>query len=36
MKPGPDRVERWLTIALVATTVLYGVASSLMIADILA
>lgn len=36
MKTRPDHIERWLTVALVATTVLYGLATSLMVAGVLA
>ena len=36
MKTRPDHIERWLIAALVATTVLYGLATSLMVAGVLA
>lgn len=35
MKPKRDRIEAWLIVALVATTVLYGLGTSLMVAGVL-
>jgi hypothetical protein len=35
MKPKQDRVEAWLIVALVATTVMYGLGTSLMVAGVL-
>jgi hypothetical protein len=35
MEPKRDRVETWLIVALVATTVLYGLGSSLLVAGVL-
>lgn len=34
-KPKRDRVESWLVAALVATTVLYGLGTSLLVAGVL-
>ncbi len=35
MEPKRDRSEAWLIVALVATTVLYGLGTSLMVAGVL-
>ena len=35
MEPKRDRIEAWMIVALVTTTVLYGLGTSLMVAGVL-